>query len=114
MNSITLGDFTFSDSLSTIVSNLPHLNSINLGKYALYGRDDLYCSLVMGDLPDLESITSNGNSFYQAHSVTLSNIPNLKTVKLSDSFSQSSFCKVQTKSINNVSSLLASLVRVSN
>ena len=58
------------------------MNSIKLGEYALAGRDDNDCSLVMEsdidmneliiDLPNLSSITSDGSSFFFPHSVTLS------------------------------------------
>ena len=33
--SIELGGYTFTLSLSIVISNLPHLNVLNLGKYAL-------------------------------------------------------------------------------
>ena len=61
------------------------MNSINLGKYALSGRDYYFsCSLVMEsdidmneliiDLPNLTSITSEGYSFEQPRTVTLSSL----------------------------------------
>ena len=105
LNSIELGDYTFFASLSTIISNLPHLNSIKLGKWALQGRSDESCSLKMENLPSLTSITSNGHSFINPRSVTLSNIPNLQTVHLPFSFEE-----VQSKSITHVSRKLANLV----
>ena len=62
--------------------DLPHLNSINLGEYALAGRNNDDCSLKMEsnidmnelilDLPNLTSITSNGDSFSYPRSITLS------------------------------------------
>ena len=65
--------------------DLPHLNSIILGYYALEGIwDDSSCSLLMEsnndmnelilDLPNLTSIISGGDSFYYPRSVTLSSI----------------------------------------
>ena len=58
------------------------MNSIKLGEYALAGRDDNDCSLIMEsnidmnelilDLPNLASITSEGESFIYLYSVTLS------------------------------------------
>ena len=64
--------------------DLPHLKSIKLGYNALEGRDDDDCSLKMEsnidmneliiDLPNLTSITSEGDSFIQPHLVTLSSL----------------------------------------
>ena len=66
------------------IVDLPHLNSINLGHYALYGRNVDSCSLKMEsnidmnelflDLPNLTSITSDGWSFRYPRSVTLSSL----------------------------------------
>ena len=61
------------------------MNSINLGSYALEGRpNDPSSSLLMEsntdmsklilDLPNLTSITSEGNSFKYPRSVTLSSL----------------------------------------
>ena len=105
LNSIELGDYAFDDSPSTIISNLPNLNSIKLGSNALDGRPDSCCSLELRDLPNLTSIASDGDSFYYPVSVTLSNIPNLQTVELPGSFGD-----VRTKSITNISPILAKLV----
>ena len=96
MSSIELGDREFYGSLSTVISSiwmiwmiwwidLPHLNSIKLGSSALFERwDDSSCSLKMEsdidineliiDLPNLTSITSNGSSFCNPYSVTLSSL----------------------------------------
>ena len=98
------------NELTNLIIDLPNLNSINLGGYALYGNeDDESCSLTMENLPKLTSITSGGNttrgSFICPRSVTLSNIPNLQTVKL-----PFPFLFVRTKSIKNVSPILSSLV----
>ena len=67
-----------------LIIDLPHLNSIKLGWYALEGRDDSSCSLIMEsiiwwvnwllDLPNLTSITSDGDSFYYPRFVTLSSL----------------------------------------
>ena len=67
-----------------LIIDLPHLNSIKLGEYALQGRDDSCCSLKMEsnidwtnwflDLPNLTSITSTGNSFQYSRTVTLSSL----------------------------------------
>ena len=64
------------------IIDLPNLNSIRLGQWALDGNMD--SSLVMEsdidineliiDLPNLTSITSEGSSFYNPHSVTLSSL----------------------------------------
>ena len=110
LNSITLGYGTFCESLSTVISNLPHLNSIKLGYEVLVGKEnDSSCSLKMENLPNLTTITSDGYSFYYPRSVTLSNIPNLQTVHLPGSFGE-----VKSKSITNVSPLLADLVQIKN
>ena len=109
LNSIELGNLAFDNSLSTVISNLPHLNLIKLGGCALFGRNDSSCSLRMEDLPNLTSITSKGESFKYPRSVTLSNIPNLQTVNLPYSFRY-----VQSKSITNVSTILADLVKIKN
>ena len=88
------------------------MKSIKLGEYALAGRwDDSSCSLTMENLPNLTSLISNewGSSFCFPYSVTLSNIPNLQTVYLPDSFEY-----VRSKSITNVSSILADLVIIEN
>ena len=68
------------------------MNSIKLGRSALEGRNgDLSCSLIMesdiewmnwySDLPNLSSITSNGNSFRYPRSITLSSM-NLNDILL--------------------------------
>ena len=64
------------------IIDLPHLNSIKLGNWALAGDDNSSCSLMMKgiidmnrywiDLNNLTSITSNGNSFKRPRSITLS------------------------------------------
>ena len=98
LNSVILGNFAFFYSLSTVISNLPHLNSIKLGIATLAGRYyDSSCSLKMENLTNLKSITSDGTSFYYPHSVILSNIPNVQTVHLPDSFKI-----VKTKSITSI------------
>ena len=63
--------------------DLPSLQSITLGEYALYGRNNDSCSLTMRstnemirnewnvDLPNLLSINSEGYSFEYPRSVTL-------------------------------------------
>ena len=67
MNSIELGDSAFSGSLSTVISSiwmiwmdwwidLPHLNSIKLGVFALYGRDVSSCSLKMESNIDINEL----------------------------------------------------------
>ena len=67
------------------IIDLPHLNSTNLGQFALVGRpNDSSCSLTMEsnidindwclDLPNLTYIISVGNSFYQPRSVVLSSL----------------------------------------
>ena len=66
------------------IIDLPHLNSMKLGRYALCGRKDDSCSLVMEsdidwmnwllDLPNLTSISSNGYSFYSTRIITLSSL----------------------------------------
>ena len=33
--------------MNEYLTDLPHLNSIKLGSWALYGRDDNSCSLIM-------------------------------------------------------------------
>ena len=38
------------------IIDLPHLNSIKLGTYALVGRDDEYCSLLMESNIDLNGL----------------------------------------------------------
>ena len=82
------------------------MNSIKLGRGALVGRyDDSSSSLKMENLPNLTSITSDGYSFICPRSVTLSNIPNLQTVDLPHSFE-----KIKSKSITNVSPILADLL----
>ena len=60
------------------------MSSIKLGTYALYGRDNDSCTLIMKgiikwinwflDLPNLTSITSVKGSFQQPRSVTLSSL----------------------------------------
>ena len=70
--------------LNESIIDLPHLNSIKLGSWALLGRNDSSCSLLMEsdidwtnwflDLPNLTSITSNWGSFYEPRSVTLSSL----------------------------------------
>ena len=74
------------NDLNEYLIDLPHLNSIKLGEFALAGRyDDSSCSLKMEsnidmnelmriDLPNLTSITSNGDSFKYPQSVTLSSL----------------------------------------
>ena len=72
------------NDLNESIIDLPHLNSIKLGKEALAGRWDDSCSLLMEsdidmneliiDLPNLTSITSDGGSFYSPRSVTLSSL----------------------------------------
>lgn len=105
LQSITLGDHAFRYSQSTIMENLPSLESIQLGPDALLG-DRLYrSSVTMRDLPSLTSITSEGVSFMNPSIVTLENIPNVQYVKLPWAFD-----KVTTKTISNVSSILADLV----
>ena len=66
--------------------DLPSLESIQLGKYALEGRDYYSSSLIMRsnnemirkicfvDLPNLTSITSEKYSFYNPRWVTLESI----------------------------------------
>ena len=44
--------------------DLPHLNSIKLGWFALYGRDDSFCSLKMEsdiDMNELSNRSSESN-----------------------------------------------------
>ena len=119
LNSITLGNYAFNHSLSTVISSLPNLNSIQLGEWTLQGKDDNDCSLIMENLPNLTSITSDGNSFRYPCSVTLSNIPNLKTVDLPDSFqyveskSITSICMNMNEWID-VSTILANLIWINN
>ena len=69
-----------------IVIDLPSLQSITLGWYALEGKNDDSCSLTMRsnnemirndqivDLPNLTSIDSRGISFSNPRSVTLESI----------------------------------------
>ena len=57
LQSILLGDHVFECSVHTEISSisissnylsdLPHLNSIQLGEYALYGDDNDSCSLIL-------------------------------------------------------------------
>ena len=75
-------------NLNDMISiDLPSLQSITLGQYALWGiyDDDLSCSLVMRsnkelqiiidlDLPNLTSINSRGDSFRYLCSLTLESI----------------------------------------
>ena len=73
------------------IIDLPNLNSIKLGDFALGGRYDDSCSLIMesdiewmnwySDLPNLTSITSGGLSFYRPRSITLSSM-NLNDILL--------------------------------
>ena len=83
------------------------MRSIKLGIGALEGIDDFSCSLLMEDLPNLSSISCKGYNFYYPRFVTLSNIPNLQTVHLLDSFQY-----VESKSVTNVSPILADLVQI--
>lgn len=62
------------------------LQSMNLGKWALFGRGDMTCSvrwksmllinvfLANIDLPNLASLSSKGNSFANAYTVVLEGI----------------------------------------
>ena len=105
LNSVSFGDSAFYDFQSAVFSNLPLLNSISLGQSAFSGKQDVSCSLVMEDLPKLASISSVGSSFYYPRNVTLSNIPNLESVTLPDSFGYYFYL-----SVNNVNELLTQLV----
>ena len=72
------------NDLNEYLIDLPHLNSIKLGRLSLEGRDDSCCSLKMEsdidknewivDLPNLTSIISVGNSFVYPRNVTLSSL----------------------------------------
>ena len=72
------------NDLNEWIIDLPHLNSIKLGICALAGRNDEASSLIMEsdilwmnwliDLPNLTSITSEGGSFMNPNSVTLSSL----------------------------------------
>ena len=104
---IPIGQAALRESSLTIIENLPSLQSITLGEAALEGSYNDSCLLTMRNLPNLTSINSEGGSFNYTRSVTLENIPNLQFVKLPDSFRF-----VQSKSISNVSSILADLVKI--
>ena len=80
-----------------MIVDLPNLKSINQGWYALRGRSDPCSELIMKDLPNLESINSEGDCFNRPRIVTLSNIPNLSMVNLVYSFEF-----VETKSIHSI------------
>ena len=79
-------DIKYLNDLNGLIIDLPQLNSIKLGEYALNGKNDDDCSLIMEgdidwmnwflDLPKLTSITSSGSgySFYYPRSVTLSSL----------------------------------------
>ena len=116
LQSITLGGYVFRFSPSTIIENLPSLQSITLDYYALYGRDDDSCSLTMRNLPNLTSINSEGpgDSFCCPRLVTLENIPNLRNVRLPGDRYDRPFRYVRSKSISNVSSILADLVEINS
>ena len=72
------------NELNEYLIDLLNLNSINLGRLALAGRNNDDCSLLMEsdidmnkliiDLPNLTSFTSNRYSFYYPRSVTLSSL----------------------------------------
>ena len=114
--------------------DLPHLNSINLGYAALNGRNNDDCSLIMEsdidmneliiDLPNLTSITSEGDTFDHLRSISLSSlilnewwidIPNLQTVDLPGSFQFVQFKSITSIYMNiiewiDVSPILANLL----
>ena len=77
-------DIKYLNDLNESIIDLPQLNSIKLGWCALQGRYDSSCSLQMEsdidwmnwflDLPNLTSITSNGDSFQYPRNVILSSL----------------------------------------
>ena len=77
-------DIKYLNELNEYLIDLLNLNSINLGRLALAGRNNDDCSLLMEsdidmnkliiDLPNLTFITSEGDSFIQPHLVTLSSL----------------------------------------
>ena len=73
------------NDLNEWIIDLPHLNSIKLGFYAVCGRNnddnsslkmesDIDMNELIIDLPNLSSIISDGNSFDQPHKITLSSL----------------------------------------
>ena len=47
-------DIKYLNDLNGLIIDLPHLNSIKLGRYALHGKNDLSCSLLMESNIDIE------------------------------------------------------------
>ena len=49
-------DIKYLNDLNEYLIDLPHLNSIKLGKYALNGRNDSSCSLLMESNIDMNEL----------------------------------------------------------
>ena len=83
--SINIGESSFYNASSVVIQNLPVLETIEIEENGLYCNGE-NATLVMSDLPALNNVTSENNSFRGVTSLTLTNAPNITVINLPSAF----------------------------
>ena len=83
--SINIGESSFYNASSVVIQNLPVLETIEIEENGLYCNGE-NATLVMNDLPALNNVTSEKNSFRGVTSLTLTNAPNITVINLPSAF----------------------------
>ncbi|CBK20666.2 uncharacterized protein [Blastocystis hominis] len=106
LKTIYLGDSAFRMSTETCIENLPQLRTITLKANALLGNNTDSSTLSLTDLPALESLVAEKNSFYFPRTIFFSNISKKAKITLPGAFK-----KVITNSVSNVPGSLQRMIR---